>query len=406
MSVRLRHHRQLVIYGLKLWIHHFSSLASGLHEDSFGLSRKIVDKAQLFKSQQCTLNLQASNTDHLLLILLSSTLKMVQISIAAAISWLSVLSFGSASPLHSRGTPSASSVKTVYHFPNGTWLENLSIRKNGGVLLSDLTSPKLLYVDPFALNPSTSTVHTFSSPATSVVGIAELGTDIFYVATIEFSFQTLSATPGSGQVWRVDMSKYPSSAPVTLVATLSSSTQPNGLTTLASSKKVLVADYAEGIVWRVDATTGVVDIAANNTAFANSGINGIHAPGNGYLYFTNTGASSYGKIPIDSTGTATGSPKILFQNSQVSPDDFALYPAGGSDAAIIMDGTNNRVVYTTGNSNDYSVITTLGGPTAAQFGRRSGDANSLYVSSSGGDLDYGQNPIPVGGALTKIVISG
>jgi sugar lactone lactonase YvrE len=329
---------------------------------------------------------------------------MVRNALFSAISWLSIFLAVTASPVVRANTPSASSVKVVHQFPNGTWLENLAIRANGGVLLSDLAAPELIYVDPFAVNPSSSIVHTFPSPATGLVGIAELGTDIFYVVTIEFSFATVSATPGSGQVWRVDMSHYPSSAPVTLVANLPGSTQPNGVTALASGNKILIADYVQGVIWRVDATSGAVDIASKDPALASSGVNGIHAPGNGFIYFTNTGASTYGKLPIDSTGTITGSATIIFHNTTVSPDDFALYPHGGSNAAFLMDGTDNRVVYTTGSGDSYTTIATIQGPTAAAFGRRSGDTSSLYVASTGGDFDYGQSPVPVGGRLTKIVI--
>jgi sugar lactone lactonase YvrE len=329
---------------------------------------------------------------------------MLRTSIFSAIIWLITFLDVSASPVRREASPSASSIKTLYQFPNGTWIENLAIRANGGVLMSDFTSPQLLYLDPLSVNPDLSSVHTFPSPATGLVGIAELETDIFYVVTIQYSFTTFSATPGSGQVWRVDMSHYPSSVPVTLVANLPDSIQPNGVTTLPSSRKTLIADYVKGVIWRVDGSSGAVDVAANNAAFDSSGVNGIHAPGNGFLYFTNTGASTYGKIPIDSNGTATGDAGMLFHNSEVAPDDFALYSHGGSDAAFLMDGTNDRVVYTNGKSDSYSTITAIRGPTAAAFGRRSGDGNSLYVVSTGGDLSYAQNPVPVGGRLTKIVI--
>ncbi|KAF8861159.1 hypothetical protein BDZ45DRAFT_587482 [Acephala macrosclerotiorum] len=333
---------------------------------------------------------------------------MLPNSIFSAISALSLVPFSSASPtrLNVRGsTPSASSVSTIYQFPNGTWLENLAIRENGGALLSDFTSPRLIYIDPFASDPGPSTVHTFPSPATGLVGIAELGTDIFYVATLDYSFATFSAVKGSGQLWCVDMSGYPESAPVTLVADLSNSTQPNGVTAVPGSTKILIADYVQGIVWRVDVKSGAVDIAANSSALAASGVNGIHAPGDGYIYFTNTGTSSYGRLPISSTGTETGAATVLFQNTAVSPDDFALYPSMSSTAAFLMDSGSNRVVYTPGNGNSFTTIANISGPTAAAFGRRSGDGNSLYVSSTGGDQDYAENPVPVGGRLTKIILA-
>lgn len=332
---------------------------------------------------------------------------MLQKTILSAISWLTIapLSSGSPTGLNMRtAVPTAQSVKTMYQFPNGTWLENLAVRENGGVLLSEFDSPNLLYVNPLALNPNHATIHTFSAPATGIVGIAELGSDIFYVGTIGYSFSTFSAASESGQLWKVDMTNYPTSAPVTHIADIKSSGQLNGVTALPGTTKILLADYTKGVIWRVDVDSGAVDIAANDTALAASGVNGIHAPGNGYLYFTNTGAGSYGRFAIDSTGTQTGAAKILFQNSEVAPDDFALYTTESDTAAVLMDGTGNRIVYTSGTSDSYSVIVDLDGPTAAAFGRRSGDTNTLYISSTGGDLDYAANPVPVGGALTRIIL--
>ncbi|KFY93034.1 hypothetical protein V500_03942 [Pseudogymnoascus sp. VKM F-4518 (FW-2643)] len=204
---------------------------------------------------------------------------------------------------------------------------------------------------------------------------AELRTDIFYVTTLDYSFATFSAVKGSGQLWRVDMTGYPQSSLVTLVADLSNPTQPNGVIAVPGSTKILVADYVQGVVWRVDVNSGAV----NSSALAASGVNGIHAPGNGYLYFSNTGASSC--------------------------DDFALYPGVSSTAAFLMDGGSNRVVFIPGNGNLFTTIANISCPTAAAFGKCSGDQNSLYVSSTGGDQGYADNPVLVGRRLTKMVIA-
>lgn len=86
-------------------------------------------------------------------------------------------------------------------------------------------------------------------------------------------------------------------------------------------------------------------------------------------------------------------------------DDFTLYTSVSSTAAFLMDGGRNRVVLIPGNGNSFTTIANIGGPTAATFGRCSGDQNSLYFSSTRGVQGYADNPVLVSGRLTKIVIA-
>ena len=139
--------------------------------------------------------------------------------------------------------------------------ENLAVRSNGGILLDILLpSPQLLYVDPFAPEPSPILLATFpvgsaspSAIATSstsapgpygyapsaaqptpfpsasveylsnqsaqstnssqssygVSGIVELYPDVFYVATTQFNASKISANVnGTGQMWKLDLNNW------------------------------------------------------------------------------------------------------------------------------------------------------------------------------------------------------
>lgn len=149
---------------------------------------------------------------------------------------------------------------TLHRFPNGTFVENFAIRSQGGILATFLSSPEVAYVDPAAPDQEARTIARFPPPATSVLGIAELEPDIFYVATSEFSFKVTQPTAnGTGQVWRIDMTKYKEGedveVPFQLVANLSDSGFLNGMTSLPNSNVLLIADSTKALIWRLDVQT-------------------------------------------------------------------------------------------------------------------------------------------------------
>lgn len=149
---------------------------------------------------------------------------------------------------------------TVHRFPNGTWVENLAIRSNGGILVDFGTSPQVAYVDPAAPEGKEAPIiATFPAPATGALGIAELTPDVFYVATSAVGFA--GPTPnGTGQIWEIDMRKYDKrqEAKVTLVANLTESVFLNGVAALGDMKTLLVADPEKGLIWNVNVQTGDV----------------------------------------------------------------------------------------------------------------------------------------------------
>ena len=153
---------------------------------------------------------------------------------------------------------------------------------------------------------------------------------------------------------------------------------------------VLVADAAQGVIWRVDTSTGNYEIAISDNAFVPSnpaiplGVDGLHIA-NGFLYFTNLGSNLLGKVPIDSRGSATG-PVENVTTSLIFPDDFALRKDGtayvaGANTLWKVDA-RGTVQMLAGGIND----TVLEGATSAQFGRTSLDRDVLYIGTNGGML--------------------
>lgn len=343
---------------------------------------------------------------------------MISIASYSTVAWsLFALTQAAALPQTPASSSAALPQATVIHqFPAKTWIENLAIRSNGGILADLLSSPEVVYLDPSDNFQSARTVATFPAPATGVLGIAEMQPDVFYVATDSFNFSTLSpAANGTGSVWRLDMSIYDAcddkSDAVTLIAPFPQSGLLNGMAALPDKDILLIADDVVGVVWRLDVQTRAIDVAINNTftqvnqTAAAAGVplaaNGVHIK-DGYLYLTNSGSAELARVPIDDRGSAIGAGQVVSQGGALAlPDDFAL---GEGDDAYITDGKLNAITFVDGHGHSQP-IAAVQGPTSAQFGRTANDSKTLYIGSTGGDFAYQQPPVTVGGSISKIEVA-
>ncbi|KAK4977754.1 hypothetical protein LTR42_002127 [Elasticomyces elasticus] len=308
-----------------------------------------------------------------------------------------------AAPFSHSGSGNAT-IETVYQFPNESWVENIAVRGNGNVLVTLITSPEVWEVDP--------TTHTaeliYSFPdATAATGITEVTEDVFAVAIGNWSVVTAAGTKGSWSIWTIDYRsrqswhKHHGPPSTRKVAEIQEAVFINGLTALPTlPDTVLAGDSELGLVNRVNTRTGSHSVAiqdsafaANTTAAALLGINGIHVRDN-YLYFTNSFSSSlvFGRIPISSNGFATGSVQTIVAtpryptNIGYHADDFAL--DGDGNAWITTDASSTLVKATPGGN----VTIIEGGPqaavvagcTSAAFGRTRGKRVTLYITTNGG----------------------
>src|ERR1700753_501978 len=66
----------------------------------------------------------------------------------------------------------------VHQYPNGTWMESLSVRSNGLILATDASNPNLYSINPF--HYTSELVFKFPN-ATGAVGITEVRPDVFRV---------------------------------------------------------------------------------------------------------------------------------------------------------------------------------------------------------------------------------
>ena len=292
----------------------------------------------------------------------------------------------------------------VYDFPADTWIENLAVRSNGQIIVTEDTRPRIYQVDPFG-NRDAILLHEFHETA-SILGIVETSPDIFYVCTGNSSATTLQGF-GEAYIFKVDMRSFqpdqPASVKTSKVATLPQAKGLDGLTFLGgNSDLLLVSDIILGVIFSVDINTGESRVVINSTYTHAAGIavNGLKIY-NDSLYFTNSVAQTFVKVPINSKGEAVGNYTVLAQGG-FQPDDFALDTYGDAYVTSYAQGKNG-LAFVPREGGAATYIAGIAGPTAAAFGRTAVDRDVLYVSTSGDDFAYSsEKPVTVSGKIVKV----
>jgi hypothetical protein len=286
-------------------------------------------------------------------------------------------------------------IRTIYEFPNETWVENIAVRSNGKLLLNLLSTPQLYELSPFNPTPgSAKLLHTFPF-VTGLTGISEIQPDIFAVVAGNWSVETFSTTPGSWSIWKVDFKHRKNNLPaVSKIADLPKASFLNGMTLLApGSPYLLIADSVLGVVWRLNYLTAEYEIILESPLMQPHpgpillGINGIHVFDSS-VYFTNSFQGLFARVPVNlygpNAGSATGDYEVIANNGV--GDDFAFDKEGNayitqdpSDALQVV-AQDGKVTVLAGNVNS----TIVEGDTADAFGRTTLDENTLYVVTNGG----------------------
>jgi hypothetical protein len=305
----------------------------------------------------------------------------------------------------------------VHQFPNPTWIENIAVRCTGQLILTTATTPDVYYVNP--ASPAKATlIHHFSQNL-AAMGITELKPDHFYVLAGNFSLAPLSLGLNTNSVYSIDLSSYhPSSntgAVVKKVADVPKIRFGNGLTTLDASKNlVIIADSIAGAVWVLNIQTGEYRILLQEPEMIPPpssgppiGINGVRvlpsssSSGNVYIYFDNTNAHLFCRIPLSlSTLQKTGPVQVLanLTSQGLTTDDFALdqaegvaYVAGQQNQILQIPLEGGPAVDVLGGLDQ----TVVAGPTSVALARGQGSEGTIYVTTNGGLLS------PVNGTYTE-----
>lgn len=330
-------------------------------------------------------------------------------------------------------------LKLVTQFPAPFWIENIAVRRNGALLLTQLTTspPATLYTLPYPWLSisSNSTIpakplHTFPN-TNALLGLAEspLHPDLFVLVG---GVNPTANSSGSFVAWTVDFRPLPPSPGlatsetqprVTQIASLSSKgvLLPNGVAALPGRNAVLVADSLAGCIWRVDIATGAVQLAVKVPEMAASkgaaGVNGVRVVGE-KLYWTNSATAAVYRVGIDAEGKQKEGDMVekVASLPAIFADDFAVGPTGrkgelGGDLLWVATNVNNTLIAVNGQTGKTEVVAgatgslELAGPTAAAFGRTEKDKEWLYVVTCGG-VKAPVNGLTEGGKVVAVDTRG
>ncbi|KAF2741490.1 hypothetical protein EJ04DRAFT_571572 [Polyplosphaeria fusca] len=276
---------------------------------------------------------------------------------------------------------SSPTVKKLATFADFT--ENIAVRANGWLLLSQIGHATVHTLDPASSDTSPSLLYTFPN-ATGVTGMAEIAPDLFAVAVGQWNVSTANATKGSLAMWTLDLRH--SEPKAKKIVTVKESVALNGVTYAPGIPHVVfVAESYAGYIYRIDLAKGKYKVMASSPYFLpaengpetmNIGINGMRYYDE-HIYFTNSYRGLFGRVPISKTGYQAGDVEVI-ADLPTGNDDFAIGADGR--AWITVHPSSILVVDQQGNVSVALNGTEVPDPTSAAFGRGRHDNKTLYVT--------------------------
>ncbi|KAG9185448.1 hypothetical protein G6011_07992 [Alternaria panax] len=292
----------------------------------------------------------------------------------------------------------AVNVSTVYQFPNGTWLENISPMRNGSLLVTAFDPARVFIVHPQNSPTTISTIATFPN-TTGALGITEYRKDIFAVIVAEPAPDN-PPTLQNSSLWKIDMSSKDQGVKVSMMAELPDLALPNGMATLDHSLLLLADSYFGNIV-ALNVTTGKTEVVLEDPSLASNlsapgsplGVNGIKVHED-YVYYSNTVQSLVGRVRIH---PSTGKPNGFFETARDStftgPDDVSIAKDGSiyvSQPLAAPQGDKIQYIALDGKFTTIAEGELVAGSTASAFGRTKKDNSTLYLTTMGGFRPDGQ----------------
>jgi hypothetical protein len=336
-------------------------------------------------------------------------------------------------PVHNPGTISLLPYTTIATFSPYSFLENIAVRSNGTLLVSNMTSGEIYYLDPHAANPQSTvqTIHSFNSSKPLKAGdSSQYGSGYVAEALVENPgipdvFYTMSGkhrARGSWAIWRLDMRDFdPASAKVEVekVADVPDAQWLNGATFLPVHNVLLMAESLQGKLIACHFTTGEVGTWLEDQLLGKMtgrqswpGVNGVQFF-HGRVFMTSSDRGLVLRVAVDNnTGRCVeGSLEVVAEG--FTGDDLAFDVRGSmyvatnpAQTVMKLDGIGFKE--NAGDKKGELERTTIlggeekeetAGPTAVAFGRGEEDREALYVVTTGGII----NPVNGKVELARVV---
>ena len=219
----------------------------------------------------------------------------------------------------------------------------------------------------------------FPEGAGYLLGLAVDGQDQVFGAVVRFD-------GGPSGVWKFDSG----TGVWELFAATDPAGFPNGLA-FTEDGTLLVSDMTLGTIWAVDEAGHVsswLHDALLEGGANDAGVNGLAVDRAGDVWFTNSDQATVGKIAADESGSPSGRPTIVAQDSLLSfADGLALDAEGnawvaasyGSDRLLRVTPRGTvRLIADQTDGLDYTA--------SVAFGRQPGTRHTLFLTNSGDDF--------------------
>jgi hypothetical protein len=228
-------------------------------------------------------------------------------------------------------------LKTVAQLPAGSFIENLAVRRDGSILVTEETKHQLWYLPPAGAGAAVHPIplHTFGQRP---MGIVEAQPNVFYVLTTDLG------RLHSSYLYRLDLRSWRPGMPVDVREVLRFPLQVlfvDGSTVIAPNV-ILASDAGSGSIWRIDLSANGTSATArewlkdpsmalerNNHIKGVPGVNGIRYDAKTHaVYYTSTGQKLFMKERVDPvTHNPVGAPiQVAFGSMW---DDFAIDDRAG-----------------------------------------------------------------------------
>ncbi|ORW97691.1 hypothetical protein AWB92_03300 [Mycobacterium sp. IEC1808] len=307
----------------------------------------------------------------------------------------------------------------VAFFPQWYFPENLAVRADGSILVTDVVHKELWWVPPTEPGAVADPVlaHTFDHPIT---GIAEVAPDVFVVCLTE------GYTTHESHLARIDFNGWAPGAPVSpeLMFTFDDRVRALNGSCLLGPNVLAIADCFAGLIWRVDLADDARSAAARVWLADDTmgddpdsgvrpppqpGVNGVrYGAQTGYLYYTSTAQKVFMRVPVDSsTLDPAGAPQFVAAIDNA--DDFCLdedagfayvtrHRANTIDRVPLAPRHGSEVRHIAGDPFDEMLV----GPSSAAWGRGPGEPGRVaFVTTDGGTTAPPQG-ITRRGALLRV----
>lgn len=290
----------------------------------------------------------------------------------------------------------------VAYWPEWYFPENLAVRSDGSVLITELLHKQLWCVPGPAPRAEVGLVlvHTFDHPVT---GIVEVEPDVFIVCLTE------GYTTHESHLARIDFNGWVPGDPVSveIIFTFDERVRALNGCCLLGPGVMVVADCFAGLIWRIDlgdharSATARIWLAHDTMAMdpdsgvpppPQPGVNGVrYGSQTGYLWYTSTAQRVFMRVAVDST-TLDPARDAEFVAAIDNADDFCLdentgfayvtrHRANTFDRVPLEPRHGSEVRHLAGDPLNEVLV----GPSSAAWGRGPGDHGRVaYVTTDGG----------------------